>query len=96
MPLYAKQRASLPDSAFAYIYSHVQRRLPINDAPHVRNALSPFNQVVFEDEAALDKARTPLLRAASRYGVVPIRFVSAQLQPQRKLPKRHITAVSRR
>ena len=91
MPLDAKQRASLPDSAFAYIDSQGRRRLPINDAPHVRNALARFNQVVFEDEAARDKARTRLLRAASRYGVVPIGFVSAQLQPQRKLPKGHVT-----
>jgi class 3 adenylate cyclase len=91
MPLDAKQRASLPDSAFAYIDSRGRRRLPINDAAHVRNALARFNQVVFEDEAARDKARTRLLRAASKYGVVPIGFVSAQLRPQRKLPKGHVT-----
>jgi class 3 adenylate cyclase len=91
MPLDAKQRANLPDSAFAYIDSRGRRRLPINDASHVRNALARFNQVVFEDEAARDKARTRLLRAASKYGVVPIGFVSAQLQPQRKLPKGHVT-----
>ena len=91
VPLDAKQRASLPDSAFAYIDSRGRRRLPINDAAHVRNALARFNQVVFEDEAARDKARTRLLRAASKYGVVPIGFVSAQLQPQRKLPKGHVT-----
>jgi class 3 adenylate cyclase len=90
-PLDAKQRASLPDSAFAYIDSRGRRRLPINDAPHVRNALSRFSQVVFEDEAARDRARTRLLRAASKHGVVPIGFVSAQLQPQRKLPKGHVT-----
>src|SRR3954471_14094785 len=91
MPLDAKQRASLPDSAFAYIDSEGRRRLPINDAVHVRNALSRFNQVAFESEAARDKARTRLLRAASKFGVVPIGFVSAQLQPQRKLPKGHVT-----
>jgi class 3 adenylate cyclase len=92
-PLSAKQRANLPDSAFAYIDSSGRRRLPINDAPHVRNALSRFNQVVFEDEAARDRARTRLLRAAKKHGVVPIGFVSAQLQPQRKLPKGHVTFV---
>jgi class 3 adenylate cyclase len=87
----AKQRAKLPDSAFAYIDSHGRRRLPINDALHVRNALARFNQVVFEDEAARDKTRTRLLRAAKKHGVVPIGFVSAQLQPQRKLPKGQVT-----
>jgi class 3 adenylate cyclase len=90
-PLDAKQRAKLPDSAFAYIDSRGRRRLPINDAPHVRNALARFNQVVFEDEAARDKARTRLLRAAAKHGVVPVGFVSAQLQPQRKLPKGRVT-----
>src|SRR3982751_886217 len=91
MPLDAKQRASLPDSAFAYIDSEGRRRLPINDAVHVRNALSRFNQVAFESEAARDKARTRLLRASSKFGVGPICFVSAQLQPQRRLPKGQVT-----
>jgi class 3 adenylate cyclase len=87
----AKTRAQLPDSAFAYIDSAGQRRLPINDAAHVRNALSRFNQVVFEDEAARDRARLRLLRAAQKHGVAPIGFISAQLQPQRRLPKGHVT-----
>lgn len=87
----AKTRAQLPDSAFAYIDSTGKRRLPINDAPHVRNALSRFNQVVFDDEAARDRARLRLLRAAQKHGVAPIGFISAQLQPQRRLPKGHVT-----
>jgi class 3 adenylate cyclase len=87
----AKQRASLPDSAFAYIDSGGKRRLPINDAPHVRNALARFNQVVFEDDAARDNARMRLLRAAQKHGVAPIGFVRGQLQPQRRLPKGHVT-----
>jgi class 3 adenylate cyclase len=87
----AKTRARLPDSAFAYIDSTGRRRLPINDAPHVRNALSRFNQVVFEDEAARDRARLRILRAAQKHGVAPIGFISAQLQPQRRLPKGHVT-----
>jgi class 3 adenylate cyclase len=90
-PLDARQRAGLPDSAFAYIDSHGKRRLPINDAAHVRNALARFNQVVFEDDAARDTARTRLLRAAKKHGVVPIGFVSAQLQPHRRLPKGQVT-----
>jgi len=87
----ARTRAQLPDSAFAYIDATGKRRLPINDAPHVRNALSRFNQVVFEDEAARDRARLRLLRAAQKHGVAPIGFISAQLQPQRRLPKGHVT-----
>ena len=90
-PLSAKERAQLPDSAFAYIDSRGRRRLPINDAAHVRNALARFSQVVFEDESARDRARSRLLRAAMKHGIMPVGFVSAQLQPQRKLPKGHIT-----
>ena len=85
-PLRAKERAQLPDSAFAYIDSSGKRRLPINDASHVRNALSRFNQVAFEDEEARDRARSRLLRAAQKHGIMPIGFISAQLQPQRRLP----------
>ena len=90
-PLGAKERAQLPDSAFAYIDSTGRRRLPINDPAHVRNALARFSQVAFEDESARDRARTRLLRAARKHGIVPIGFISAQLQPQRKLPKGHVT-----
>ena len=87
----AKARAQLPDSAFAYIDSHGRRRLPINDASHVRNALARFSQVAFEDEAARDRARSRLLRAAQRHGIMPIGFISAQLNPQRTLPEGHLT-----
>ena len=90
-PLGAKERAKLPDSAFAYIDSRGRRRLPINDESHVRNALARFGQVVFETDAARDRARTRLLRAAKKYGIVPIGFVSAELQPQRKVPQGVVT-----
>jgi class 3 adenylate cyclase len=90
-PLGAKERAQLPDRAFAYIDADGKRRLPIHDAAHVRNALARFGQVAFEDEEARDRARTRLLRAAQKHGIVPIGFISAQLQPQRKLPKGQVT-----
>jgi class 3 adenylate cyclase len=90
-PLRARERAQLPDSAFAYIDSRGRRRLPIHDASHVRNALARFSQVAFEDEGARDRARNRLLRAAKKHGIMPIGFISAQLQPQRKLPKGHVT-----
>jgi class 3 adenylate cyclase len=90
-PLRAKERAQLPDSAFAYIDSSGRRRLPIHDAAHVRNALARFGQVAFEDEAARDRARSRLLRAAKKHGIMPIGFISSQLQPQRKLPKGNVT-----
>ena len=85
------ERAKLPDSAFAYVDATGKRRLPIHDAAHVRNALARFDQVVFDDEAARDRARTRLLRAAHKHGVAPIGFVRAEIQPQRRFPKGNVT-----
>ena len=87
--LTARERAKLPDSAFASIDSAGRRRLPIHDEAHVRNALARFNRVVFEDEAARDRARSRLLKAARRHGIVPVGFIEGQLRP--KLPTGQLT-----
>jgi class 3 adenylate cyclase len=79
------KRAKLPDSAFAYIDSKGQRRLPINDEGHVRNALARFNQVRFEDEEAKERARKRLLNAAKKYKIVPVGFITGQLRSEREL-----------
>src|ERR1700693_1720514 len=76
----AKTRAQLPDSAFAQIDSRGRRSLPINDQAHVRNALSRFNQTTFDDEPARDRARTRLLKAAKKYGIVPVGVVTGHLR----------------
>ena len=89
--LSARERAALPDRAFAYIDAHGKRRLPIPDASHVRNALARFSQVTFEDEEARDRARTRLLRAAQKHGIMPIGFLNAQLRAKRKLPTGQVT-----
>ncbi len=60
--LTASERANLPDSAFAYVDSTGKRRLPINDESHVRNALSRFDQVHFESDAARERSRTPMVK----------------------------------
>ena len=83
-----KARDSLPDSAFAYVDSRGQRRLPINDEAHVRNALARFNQTTFEDEAARDRSRTRLLKAAKKYGIVPVGFMTGQLRSQSSAAER--------
>jgi class 3 adenylate cyclase len=80
MSLSASQRASLPDSAFAYIDARGRRLLPIHDAAHVRNALARFGQVRFEDEAAQSRARKRLLNAARKFGIVPVGFIEGQLR----------------
>jgi class 3 adenylate cyclase len=79
-----RKRAGLPDRAFAYIDSRGRRRLPIHDRSHVRNALARFNQVAFENDAARETARTRLLNAAKKYGIVPVGFITGQLQSERR------------
>ncbi len=83
------ERAKLPDSAFAYIDSAGKRRLPIHDEAHVRNALARFNRVLFDDDAARDRARTRLLKAAKRHGILPVGFIDGQIRP--KLPAGQLT-----
>ena len=87
--LRARDRAALPDSAFAYVDSKGRRRLPIHDEAHVRNALARFNRVLFEDEASRDRARTRLLKAAKRHGIMPVGFIDGQLRP--RLPTGQLT-----
>jgi class 3 adenylate cyclase len=82
--LAAGKRARLPLTAFAYVDSRGRRRLPIHDESHVRNALARFNQVGFEDEAARERARTRLLNAAKKYGIVPVGFITGQLESERR------------
>ena len=89
-------RAKLPATAFAYVDARGRRRLPIHDAAHVRNALARFNQVAFEDEAAREQARTRLLKAAKRFGIVPVGFITGQLQSERELGRRASRCTCRR
>jgi class 3 adenylate cyclase len=91
--LNAGKRKGLKDSAFAYVDPKGRRRLPIHDESHVRNALSRFNQVVFESESARSQARTRLLTAAKRYGLMPVGFVTGQLRAHgsRDLPTGALT-----
>jgi class 3 adenylate cyclase len=83
----ANTRTKLPNSAFAYVDSKGQRRLPIHDAAHVRNALARFNQVAFENEASRDLARRRLLNAAKKFRIVPVGFIDGQLRSERALSK---------
>jgi class 3 adenylate cyclase len=89
--LTARQRARLPNSAFAYVDARGRRLLPIHDEAHVRNALARFSRTNFEDDAARDRARRRLLRAARKYGIVPDGFIAGQLEPHRHLPRGAVT-----
>src|SRR5258705_1185272 len=89
-----KKREPLPDRAFAYIDSRGRRRLPIHDKAHVRNALARFNQVDFENDAAREQARKRLLNAAKKYRIVPVGFITRQLQSERKYATARIQATA--
>ncbi len=64
-----EDRNKLGSSQFAYIDRDGGEHLPINDASHVRNAISRFNQTEFESVAAKERARRKMLAAAGRYDI---------------------------
>ena len=59
-------RAELPDSVFAF---PKQRKEPLTDADHVRNALARFGQVEDVSDADRDLAFANIKAAAAHYGV---------------------------
>jgi class 3 adenylate cyclase len=87
-PLDSATRAQLPNSAFAYVDGQGRRRLPVHDAAHVRNALARFGQVTFEDDDARERARVRLLKAAKKFGIVPVGFITGQLHTEREQGRR--------
>lgn len=81
--LSAGERAALPNGAFVYVDSQGNRKLPIHDEPHVRNAMARFNQVRFETDEARARAFRKLLEAAIGYGIAPIGFVASEMRRAR-------------
>ena len=67
--LSTKQRDALRKDEFAYVDSDGGEHLPIHDEPHVRNAISRFNQTDFESKAARERARKTILAAAERHDI---------------------------
>ena len=61
-----KQREALPDKAFAF---PAQRKEPLVDASHVRNALARFDQVEGVTDAERDAAFGRIRKAAKKYDV---------------------------
>jgi hypothetical protein len=59
-------RAELPESVFAF---PKQRKEPLTDADHVRNALARFDQVQGVTDAERDLAFANIKAAADYYGV---------------------------
>lgn len=61
-----KDRKELPDSAYAF---PKQRKEPITDASHVKNALARFDQVHDVSDADRDLAFANIKAAAKFYGI---------------------------
>lgn len=61
-----RERDRLPDSVFAF---PKQRKEPLTDAEHVRNALARFDQVEDVSDADRDLAFANIKKAAEYYGV---------------------------
>ena len=62
----AADRESLPDSAYAFPR---QRKEPLTDASHVRNALARFDQVKDVSDADRELAFANIKKAARHYDV---------------------------
>lgn len=60
------QRDRLDEDRFAF---PKERKEPLNDADHVRNAMARFNQVEGVSDDERDEAWSRIKRAAKRHGV---------------------------
>ncbi len=60
------KREDLPDSVFAF---PKQRKEPLTDASHVKNALARFDQVEGVSDADRDQAFANIKKAAEHYGI---------------------------
>jgi hypothetical protein len=65
----AADRNKLKKSQFAYVDSKGEGHLPIEDEPHIRNAMSRWNQTDFESSDDKEKARKKIVAAAHRHGI---------------------------
>lgn len=63
------ERKELPDRDFAYIDAQGGRHLPIENASHVRDALSRWPLTHFESCTAQEAARVKILDAAKRHKI---------------------------
>ena len=61
-----QKRHRLDEDTFAF---PKQRKEPLNDADHVRNAMARFNQVEGVSESERDQAWSRIQKAAKKHGV---------------------------
>ena len=79
-----KSRAGIPPVEFAF---EEQRKEPLENATHVRNAIARFNQVSGVTDAERDGAWHRIVRAAERFGV------HVQEKSWRELKPRHLKSL---
>lgn len=60
------EQSDLPDSVYAFPR---QRKEPLTDASHVRNAIARFDQVIDVSDADRELAFANIKKAAAYYGV---------------------------
>ena len=82
------RQSDLPDSVFAF---PKQRKEPMTDAKHVRNALARFSQVTDVSESDRKQAFSNIKAAARHYGI-DVSESSAGDMPSR--PQRHRKAAA--
>lgn len=68
--LIEQHRDQLDDEQFAYVDSSGERKLPIHDESHVRNAIARFSQTDFASTETRKAAAYRIIRAAGRYGIL--------------------------
>ena len=61
-----EDREELPDSVYAF---PKQRKEPLTDAEHVRNAIARFDQVQGVSDSDRDLAFANIVKAASHFGI---------------------------
>ena len=64
--LNTKEREELPDSVYAF---PKQRKEPLTDADHVRNAIARFDQVTGVSDSDCDLAFANIVKAAKHFDV---------------------------
>jgi hypothetical protein len=89
------KKSDLPDSVFAF---PKERKEPLTDASHVRNAAARFDQVEGVTKAERDLAFANIKKAAKHYDV-DISETSAGdfgVKPQTKAPKKKSVAAKKK
>jgi len=84
------ERSDLPDTAFAF---PAERKEPLTDAQHVRNAIARFDQVIDVSDAERAQAFENIRAAARHYGV---EMSESEWEELGRSPKTGRTAADRR